>query len=222
MAGEGLDAAISANVEQNQMREHLEKCLSSGQIERFPQKSNKHSSGIPAHEIIDLCCTCNRPEKWRETIGCDSCEMSYHLPCVNLTTIPRVEMWSCEACVVGSCTETTNDADSDRINETKELHRGSVKRKQNEGNNKIDKDKFRQFLNENLNEMLEVMKNVGMPKASAPLKSFFNSDNQELVKALEVSDALELIEDFFNSRREFRSYLRTGPLVYARFEKVFG
>ena len=68
------------------------------------------------------------------------------------------------------------------------------------------------FLNENLNEMLEVMKNVGMPKGSAPLKSFFNSDNQALLKALEVSDALELIEDFFNSRRKFRSYLRTGPL----------
>ena len=56
---------------------------------------------------------------------------------VSTSAIPRAEIWSCEACVVGPCTEITNDADSDGINETKELHRGSVKRKRNQGNNKI-------------------------------------------------------------------------------------
>ena len=83
---------------------------------------------------------------------------------------------------------------------------------------------FLQFLNGNGNEKLDVMRNTGMPKTSVPFKSFCNPDNQALFRASEINGALELFQDFLNSGREFRSYMRAGPFTLrnARFEKVFG
>ena len=90
----------------------------------------------------------------QRVIPCNSCNVSYHLTCLNLTSIPSGQFWWRQECVENSSIENNDTDEADYIDkadslgpivETNETPRGSLKRKREENRNKMDKDNFRSF-----------------------------------------------------------------------------
>lgn len=87
---------------QGEMRKHLYKCLSRGELSMFPLLKSRlqRDVGVKSKDHIELFCTCRMPEI-PPMVECSKCKEWYHVHCVE---VPQAALdnssleWACPAC----------------------------------------------------------------------------------------------------------------------------
>ena len=85
---------------QKEMRRHLYKCPSRGELSMFPLVKKNAAASVKSEDYIELFCTCRMPEIL-PMVECSNCKKWYHVYCTavlqDVISITSLE-WTCPVC----------------------------------------------------------------------------------------------------------------------------
>ncbi len=86
---------------QNEMRDHLMRCLEAGEVRPFP-KRRRQPKAVVQETGVTLHCICRMPEQRGQKMAwCGGCKQWYHQKCVNIPNkvFTRKNSWTCNKCL---------------------------------------------------------------------------------------------------------------------------
>ena len=94
------DDVGSLTFDEGKMRQHLAQCFEQEKLCRFPLASArcKVSRAPQQYLLVEVNCSCKRPDSFENMVACDSCDQWFHLSCVNLKCPPEDD-WFCGSCL---------------------------------------------------------------------------------------------------------------------------
>ena len=88
---------------QTKMRDHLDKCLTDGQLTLFPGKKKTNKSRAP--DVKKTCtfpvfCSCRAPADRKGMLQCRECSEWFHRKCANISSslFKKNVVWTCPSC----------------------------------------------------------------------------------------------------------------------------
>ena len=93
------DNLAEMTFDENKLRQHLVNYFERQELTPFPLAPPEKTVRRAKQQniLIEIHCTCGRPDTFDDMVACDGCDHWFHLSCVNMEDIPQGD-WFCTDC----------------------------------------------------------------------------------------------------------------------------